>query len=60
MKTFKHIYKDAKNKIHGIAAAPGIIIGKVYLFTKEKLEISDGEVTNIEEAKRNLEEALKQ
>ena len=60
MKTFKHIYKDAKNKIHGIAAAPGIVIGKVYLFTKEKLEISDGEVTNIEEAKRNLEEALKQ
>ena len=60
MKTFKQIYKDADNKIHGIAAAPGIVIGKVYLFTKEKLEISDGEVTDVEEAKRNLEEALRQ
>lgn len=60
MKTFKQIYKDADNKVHGIAAAPGIVIGKVYLFTKEKLEVSNGKVTDVEEAKRNLEEALKQ
>ena len=60
MKTFKQIYKDADNKIHGIAAAPGIVIGKAYLFTKEKLEINNGVVTDVEEAKRNLEEALKQ
>lgn len=60
MKSFKQIYKDAQNKIQGIAAAPGIVLGKVYLFTKEKLEISDGSITNLEEAKRNLNEALKQ
>ncbi len=57
---FKSIYKDAKNKIQGIAAAPGIVIGKVYLFTKEKLEVTEGEITDIEEAKQNLEEAIKQ
>lgn len=60
MKNFKQIYKEAKNKIHGIAAAPGIVIGKVYLFTKEKIEINEGEITNVAEAKRNLEEALRQ
>jgi len=60
MKTFKQVYNDADNKVHGIAAAPGIVIGKVYLFTKEKLEINDSEVTNVEEAKSDLEEALKQ
>jgi hypothetical protein len=35
MKNFKHIYKEATNKVQGIAAAPGIVIGKVYLFTKD-------------------------
>ncbi len=57
---FKSIYKEAKNKIQGIAAAPGIVIGKVYLFTKEKLEVTDGEITNVEEARQNLEDAVKQ
>jgi phosphotransferase system enzyme I (PtsI) len=60
MKPFKDIYKNSENKIAGIAAAPGIIIGKVYLFTKEKLEISKAPITNSEEAISNFEEALKQ
>jgi phosphotransferase system enzyme I (PtsI) len=60
MKNFKHIYKEATNKVQGIAAAPGIVIGKVYLFTKEKLEITDGVITDVEEAKQNLEDAIKQ
>ena len=60
MKNFKHIYKEAENKVQGIAAAPGIVIGKVYLFTKEKLEVSDGVITDVEEAKANLNEAIKQ
>ena len=58
MKNFKQIFNEADNKIPGLAAAPGIVIAKVYLFTKEKLEINDGEITDIEEAKNNLEEAL--
>ncbi len=58
MKSFIQIYKEAKNKIVGIAAAPGIVIAKAYLFTKEKIEINDGEITDIEEALKNLDEAI--
>jgi phosphoenolpyruvate-protein phosphotransferase (PTS system enzyme I) len=58
VKNFKQIFKDADNKISGIAAAPGIVIGTVYLFTKEKLDINDSEITDIDEAIRNFEEAL--
>ncbi len=58
MKNFKQIFKEAENAITGIAAAPGIVIAKVYLFTKEKLEINEGDITNVEEAKNNLTEAL--
>ena len=58
MKTFRDIYRKSDNLIQGIAAAPGIEIGEVYLFTKEKLEISEAEVENVKEAKQNLKEAL--
>jgi len=58
LKSFKEIYRTAENKIPGIAAAPGITIGNAYLFTKEKLEINKSNITDIEEAKRNLREAL--
>ena len=34
MKSFKDIYQGSENKIAGIAAAPGIVIGRVYLFSK--------------------------
>ncbi len=58
MKSFRQIFLEAENKISGIAAAPGIVIGKAYLFMKEKIDINRGEITDIDEAKRNLEEAL--
>ena len=58
MKTFKQIFKESNNKVAGIAAAPGIVIAKAYLFTKEKLVISDAAVTDLDEAKKNLQEAL--
>lgn len=58
MKSFKDIYKESNNKIAGIAAAPGITIGDAYLFTKEKLEISKSDISDVEEAKKNLREAL--
>ncbi len=60
MKSFTNIYKNSENKITGIAAAPGIVIGKAYLFTKEKLNISKAPITNSAEAISNFEEALKQ
>lgn len=60
MKSFKEIISKATNKIAGIAAAPGIIIGKSYLFTKEKIEISRSPITDIDEALKNFDEALAQ
>lgn len=60
MKSFKDVYKNSANKIIGIAAAPGIVIGKAYLFSKEKLEISKAPITDVNEAVLNFEEALKQ
>lgn len=60
MKTFKEIISKSENKIPGIAAAPGIVIGKVYLFTKEKIEISKAPVADVDEAINNFYDALAQ
>ncbi|MDT3696829.1 MAG: phosphoenolpyruvate--protein phosphotransferase [Ignavibacterium sp.] len=59
MKSFREIYKSSDNKIIGIAAAPGIVIGKAFLFSKEKLEISKTPITNADEAINNFQEAIK-
>ncbi|MCU0415154.1 MAG: phosphoenolpyruvate--protein phosphotransferase [Ignavibacteriaceae bacterium] len=58
MKSFKEIYRSAENKIPGIGAAPGIILGEAYLFTKEKLQISKADIDDIEKAKHDLSEAI--
>ncbi len=58
MKSFKEIYQSAENKIPGIGAAPGIIIGEAYLFTKEKLQISKADIDDIEKAKNDLTGAI--
>jgi phosphotransferase system enzyme I (PtsI) len=60
MKSFKEIISKAENKISGIAAAPGIVIGKAYLFVKEKIQISKSPISDIEEALKNFNEALLQ
>lgn len=60
MKSFKDVYKSSENKVTGIAAAPGIVNGQVYLFSKEKLDISKAPITNADEAISNFQEALKQ
>ena len=59
MKTFRQIFKEAENKIPGIAAAPGIVIAKTYLFTKEAIEISEGEIFEVVVANAKLDEALR-
>ncbi|MGE5365059.1 MAG: phosphoenolpyruvate--protein phosphotransferase [Bacteroidota bacterium] len=46
------------NILSGIAAAPGIAIGKAYLYSRAKLEISDGMVSDVDEAIDSLHEAL--
>lgn len=58
MKSFIDVYRSAENKISGIGAAPGIVIGEVYLFTKETLKISKADINDVEEAKKHLHEAL--
>jgi phosphotransferase system enzyme I (PtsI) len=59
LKTFKEIYRESENKIAGIAAAPGIVIGEAYLFTKEQLQVSKESIDDIDKAKSDLIEALK-
>lgn len=58
MKSFKEIYQASENKIPGIGAAPGIIIGEAYLFTKEKLQISKVDIEDIDKAKVDLSDAI--
>ena len=58
MKSLKDIYREAQNKIAGIGAAPGIVIGEAYLYTKEKLLINQADITDIEKAKNDLAEAI--
>ncbi|MGB5529657.1 MAG: phosphoenolpyruvate--protein phosphotransferase [Ignavibacteriaceae bacterium] len=58
MKTFQEIYRSSENKIAGIGAAPGIIIGEAYLYTKEKLQISKADIEDTEKAKTELKEAI--
>jgi phosphoenolpyruvate-protein phosphotransferase (PTS system enzyme I) len=58
VKNFKQIYKEAGNKIAGVAAAPGIVIANAYLFTKEQLYVNDGFITDSDEAIKNLDEAV--
>ena len=58
MISFDEIFKDAENSVTGIAAAPGIVIGKAYKYIKEELEISEQKITNIKLALSDLEEAI--
>lgn len=52
--------RELKNNVFkGIAAAPGISIAKAYLYSKEKVSVEDALITDVDEAKRNLDEALK-
>ena len=58
MKSFQEIYRSSENKIAGIGAAPGIIIGEAYLYTKEKLQINKADIEDIHKAKNDLIEAI--
>ncbi len=58
MKGLKEILKHSSNYLTGIAAAPGLTIGKAYVFTKEVLEINHNQITDIEDAILLFNEAL--
>ena len=51
---------ETENILKGIAAAPGIAISKAFLYTKEKEEIVNDPITDVNEALQNLETALQQ
>lgn len=46
------------NIIKGIAAAPGLTIADAFLYTKEIESVKDESIADVDEAKRNLIEAL--
>jgi phosphotransferase system enzyme I (PtsI) len=58
LKSFQEIYRSSENKIAGIGAAPGIIIGEAYLYTKEKLQIIKDDIDDVAKAKSDLTEAI--
>jgi len=45
MKGLPEILQHSKNFLNGIAAAPGLTMGKAYVFAKEALEINQNEIT---------------
>ncbi|PKL82905.1 MAG: phosphoenolpyruvate--protein phosphotransferase [Ignavibacteriae bacterium HGW-Ignavibacteriae-3] len=48
----------SENKLKGIGAAPGISISKAFLYKKEKEEIINEPITDLNEAIQNLDAAL--
>jgi len=52
--------QEYHNIIKGIAAAPGIAISKAHLYIKEKEQITNELLSNVDEALENLEIALEQ
>jgi len=51
---------ESENILKGIAAAPGIAISKAFLYKKEREEIVNDPITDINEALQNLDTALQQ
>ncbi len=51
---------ESENVLKGIAAAPGIAISKAHIYAKQKEEVADSAVTDIDEALEMLEIALEQ
>lgn len=51
---------ESENILKGIAAAPGIAISKAFLYKKEKEDIVNESITDVNEALQNLETALHQ
>ncbi|MEK6551950.1 MAG: phosphoenolpyruvate-utilizing N-terminal domain-containing protein, partial [Bacteroidota bacterium] len=51
---------EHENILKGIAAAPGIAISKAFLYSKDKEDIVNDPITDVNEALQNLETALHQ
>jgi len=51
---------ESENILKGIAAAPGIAISKAFLYKKEKEDVVNESITDVDEALHSLETALQQ
>lgn len=51
---------ESENILKGIAAAPGIAISKAFLYKKEREEIVNDPITDVNDALQNLDTALQQ
>jgi phosphotransferase system enzyme I (PtsI) len=51
---------ESENILKGIAAAPGIAISKAFLYSKDKEDIVNESITDLNEALQNLDTALQQ
>ena len=52
------MFSESKNRLKGIAAAPGIAITTAHVYTREQEKIHDTDIEDIQEAKDSLAEAI--
>ncbi len=60
MKGLEQLLKDSNNHLRGIAAAPGLVIGRAFIFKKETLSIKDDIIENVDQAVEQLWLAIAQ
>ncbi|GAB1349783.1 phosphoenolpyruvate--protein phosphotransferase [Ignavibacteriales bacterium] len=58
MKGYDRLLRNSFNWLKGIPAAPGLYIGKSYVYSKEAIIVKDGTIEDIEEAVSAFNEAL--
>lgn len=58
MKGYDLLLSSSFNWLKGIPAAPGLYIGKSYVYSKEAIVIKDGQIEDIDEAVAAFNEAL--
>jgi len=58
MKGYDSLLRNSFNWLKGIPAAPGLYIGKSYIYSKETIVIKDGTIDDVDEALAAFREAL--
>ncbi len=58
MKGLSEVLKNSDNVINGVAAAPGIVIGKVHLYHRELISVDNQDIEDVDEAIDSFREAI--
>lgn len=58
MKGYDSLLRNSFNWLKGIPAAPGLYIGKSYIYSKETIVVKDGTIDDVDEALEAFREAL--